>query len=73
MADDAAARQNIERLKQRMKKLRRVANKVSIQCLVASLLPFSRTRSGLKARHTALVKMVDEAQAEIDRLHEART
>ena len=73
MADDATARQNIERLKQRVKKLRRVANKVSIQCLVASLLPLSRARSSLKARHTALVKMVDEAQAEIDRLHAART
>jgi len=72
MIDDATARQNIERLKQRVKKLRQVANKVSIQCFVASLLPMSRARAGLKARHAALVKMVDDAQAEIER-HEART
>jgi len=73
MVDNAVAKQNVEQLKQHVKKLRRVANKVSIQCLVASLLPLSRARSSLEARHTALVKMVDEAQAEIDRLHEART
>ena len=73
MIDDATARQNIERLKQRVKKLRRVANKVSIQCLVASLLPLSRARPSLEARHAALMKMADEAQAEIERLDQART
>jgi hypothetical protein len=73
MIDDATARQNIERLNQRVKKLRRVANTVSIQCFVASLLPMSRARAGLKARHAALVKMADEAQVEIERLHKARS
>jgi hypothetical protein len=73
MIDDATARQNIERLKERVKKLRRVANTVSIQCFVAALLPMSHARAGLKARHAALVKMVDEAQAEIERLHEVRS
>jgi hypothetical protein len=73
MTDDATARQNIERLKQRLKKLRRVANKVSMQCLVASLLPLSRAHPSLKARHAALMKMVGEAQAEIERLRAART
>jgi hypothetical protein len=73
MIDDATARQNIERLNQRVKKLRRVANTVSLQCFVASLLPMSRARASLKARHAALVKMADDAQAEIERLHEVRS
>lgn len=73
MIDDATAKQHIERLSERVKKLRRVANTVSIQCFVASLLPMSRARAGLKARHAALVKMADETQAEIERLHAART
>jgi hypothetical protein len=73
MIDDVTARQNIERLNERVKKLRRVANTVSIQCFVASILPMSRARAGLKARHAALVKMVDEARAEIERLHEVRS
>ena len=69
MIDDAATRQLVERLKNRVNTVRREAKKVSIQCLIASLIPMSSARAGLKARHAALVKMADDAQAEIDRLH----
>jgi hypothetical protein len=33
----------------------------------------SRAHPSLKARHAALMKMADEAQAEIERLRAART
>ena len=73
MIDDATVKQHIERLRGRAEKLRRVANKVSFQCFVASLLPMSRARAGLKARHAALLRMADETQAEIERLREVRS
>jgi len=50
----------------------REVSKVSLQRFVASVLPFKSARDGLTARHAALVKMVDNDRAEIERLREGR-
>jgi single-stranded DNA-specific DHH superfamily exonuclease len=67
MLDDRMTRRRIGDLEQALKRERAEARKVSIQLLAASLNPLSNARTGLKARHAALLKLVDETQAEIER------
>jgi len=52
-----------------VKRARQEAQKVSFRLLVTSLIPLSQAHITLKARHAALVRIADEAQAEIERLH----
>ena len=70
MIDDAVTKQRIEVLEHAVKRARLEECKVSVQLLAASLNPMSTARAGLKARHAALVRLADGAQAEIERLHE---
>jgi len=72
MIDDAVSRQRIEVLEHAVKRARLEECRVSIQLLAASLNPLSNARAGLKARHAALVRLAEGAQAEIARLHEGR-
>ena len=65
--DDTMTTRPIGDLEQALKIERAEARKVSIQLLAASLNPLSRARAGLKARHAALVKLADAAEAEIER------
>jgi hypothetical protein len=44
------------------------ARRVAIRLIVTSLVPFSSAHVTLKARHAALLKIVDELHAEIERL-----
>ena len=50
------------------RKTRQEARRVAIRLLVTSLIPLSSAHITLKARHAALLKIVDEVHAEIDRL-----
>ena len=65
MIDDA---RRIEDLVYAVKRARAEARKVSLRLFAASFVPRSNARSGLKARHAALVKISDESEAEIERL-----
>ena len=73
MVDDTLRRQRIADLRFALKRACEEAQKMSIRLLAASLLPMSRTRAGLKARHAALVQIANEAEAEIERLDEGAT
>jgi hypothetical protein len=70
MIHDVTTRRRIGRLEISMRNVQREASKVSFQRLVASVLPFSGAKTGLKARHEALVKMAADDRAEIERLRE---
>jgi hypothetical protein len=50
------------------RKTHREARRVAIRLIVTSLVPFSSAHTTLKARHAALLKIVDELHAEIERL-----
>ena len=51
-----------------VKRARHEAQRVSFRLLATSLIPLSQAHITLKARYAALVKIADEAQAEIERL-----
>jgi hypothetical protein len=50
------------------RKTHREARRVAIRLIATSLVPFSSIHITLKARHAALLKIVDELHAEIERL-----
>jgi len=70
--DARTRRRRIGHLEDSVRKVQREVSKVSLQRFVASVLPFKSARDGLTARHAALVKMVDNDRAEIERLREGR-
>lgn len=67
MLDDTMTRRPLKDLENAVKTERAEARRVSIQLLAASLNPLSKARADLKARRAALVKLADDAQAEIER------
>jgi hypothetical protein len=73
MLDDTMTRRRMGDLEHALKTERAEARRVSMQLLVASLNPLSNARAGLKARHTALVKLADETQSEIERRRPLRS
>ena len=50
------------------RKTQQEARRVALRLLATSLVPTSSAHITLKARHAALLKIVDEVHAEIDRL-----
>ena len=50
------------------RKTQQESRRVTLKLLVTSLIPTSSAHVTLKARHAALLKIVDELHAEIDRL-----
>lgn len=73
MINDILKRQRIADLRFAVKRAREEARKMSIRLLAASILPMSSARAGLKARHAALVRIANEAEAEIERLDKGAT
>jgi hypothetical protein len=63
----------IECLTYVVRKTRLEAQRVALRLIATSLIPSSNAHITLKARHTALVKLADEGQAEIERLRRADT
>jgi hypothetical protein len=55
------------------RKTQQESRRVTLKLLVTSLIPTSSAHVTLKARHAALLKIVDELHAEIDRLRMVRS
>jgi hypothetical protein len=72
MIDDTTTKRRIEDLRHVVKRARSEAQKVSIQLLAASFNPLSKARADLAARRAALVKIAEEAEADIERLRQAQ-
>jgi hypothetical protein len=67
MLDDSRTTRSMGDLKHVLKMDRAQARRVSVQLFAARFNPLSNARADLKARHAALVKLADDAQAEIER------